>query len=132
MTYIVPSTYPGYWPPNNVPNYYPSPCVPNNVYENAITTSVISAKTTQEIRTELLILARQMLQEEFRIKEEKYNVMLEAYLASHNDMPHLSDLKKFIKDYSPKMYSVDDLVERFDQLYNFVTNNTTTNQTLRK
>jgi hypothetical protein len=120
MTYIVPNYYPNYFPETQPRDYQPQVGLGRVV--TYTTPAVIPYKSESELRTEVLAMAHQELLEEFRAKEQNYHVILDVYIQSHNVMPRPDNLKDFIKENSPKMYSTEELIERFNKLYDLVLN----------
>lgn len=78
-------------------------------------------KTPFEVRLDVMKMAQEMLDKEQSIKMEKYNAKIRAL--QQDKMPG-DMIIKYIDDEVPAMYSSNDILNKANELYDFVNNST--------
>lgn len=77
-------------------------------------------KTPFEIRLDVLKLAKDMLENETKLKEAEYLAQIEALKTTN-----IGSVDSYIQQNRPQGYTTNDLITRSQQLYSFVTDKST-------
>jgi len=75
----------------------------------------MSSKNPFEIRFDVLAMAKELMDRQYDMAQQQYWTMID------NAKEHSKDMTGVMEKYTPKMYQPQEIMEKAEELYKFVT-----------